>query len=108
MNFADTEACRHFTLSHRPDAAKLYSELCATIPSCYAAGQGFCENKLRFGIETGKMVELQLEGDAPCDCRITFQNSLRRGGSTENDEKAREIYFALFEELVQRIVQAGQ
>ena len=106
MCFADTESCRHVELSHRPDTAKLYGELCATIPQCYAVGQGFCEDKLRFGVETGKTVELQLEGNAPCDCRIAYQNLSGTGSSATDDKKVEEIYFTLFQELVQRIVQS--
>ena len=106
MCFADTESCRHVELSHRPDTAKLYGELCATIPRCYAVGQGFCEDKLRFGVEAGKSVELQLEGNAPCDCRIAYQNLSGTGSSATDDKKVEEIYFTLFQELVQRIVQS--
>lgn len=106
MCFADTESCRHVELSHRPDTAKLYGELCATIPRCYAVGQGFCEDKLRFGVEAGKTVELQLEGNAPCDCRIAYQNLSGTGSSATDDKKVEEIYFTLFQELVQRIVQS--
>ena len=106
MCFADTESCRHFELTHRPDTAKLYGELCATIPRRYAVGQGFCEDKLRFGVETGKTVELQLEGNAPCDCRIAYQTHSGTGSSVTDDKKVEEIYFTLFQELVQRIVQS--
>ena len=55
--------CPKFKLHTSPDMAALYGAICAAVPPCYLCGQGFSNDRLRFGLEGGLQAELRFCGD---------------------------------------------
>lgn len=92
--------CRVFEFPAPPDLADLYGAICAAIPPCYVCGQGFSNECLRFGLESGGKAELRFQGST---CEIWLLDCPR-----EQTVEAAGTYGALFEELVRRLAVDGK
>lgn len=66
--------CRTFFVPAVPDPAGLYGAICAAVPPCYLCGQGFSNDRLRFGLEGGLQAELRFCGDR---CEVWLRHCLR-------------------------------
>lgn len=86
--------CRTFRFSDPPDLAGLYGAICAAVPSCYAYGQGFSNDCLRFLLDNGVKVELYFRKNC---CEIWLSGS----GQEQLGNAA--VYGPMFEELVMKL-----
>ena len=90
---------RCFSLPCRPEAGKLYGDLCAVLPPQYAVGQGYSLDTLRFAVENGARLELHFTRRGPPGCRAVF---LPAAGASTAPQQA-EVYLELFAELATRL-----
>lgn len=92
--------CRTFSVPVVPDLARLYGAICAAVPPCYLCGQGFSNNGLRFGLESGLQAELRFYADR---CEVWLRNC-----PPDQAKAAAGVYGSLLEELVTRLGADGK
>ena len=92
--------CRKFKLHTSPDMAALYGAICAAVPPCYLCGQGFSNDRLRFGLEGGLQAELRFCGDR---CEVWLRHC-----PPDKARAAAGVYGPLLEELVTRLGADGK
>ena len=92
--------CRTFFVPAVPDPAGLYGAICAAVPPCYLCGQGFSNNCLRFGLESGLQAELRFCGDR---CEVWLRHC-----PPDQAKAAAGVYGPLLEELVTRLGADGK